>query len=129
VRPGLRHGFNIHFEQIVPRETGRDHDRAEGPGALVRSTYLQGGGVPSLIAVYQNASGQAREIALSYASANGGGRAGVIETTFREECENRSVRRAGSPLWRLTALIQTGSRPGSRPATRRRWPTSSACTR
>ncbi|MCB1877702.1 MAG: ketol-acid reductoisomerase, partial [Chromatiales bacterium] len=82
------HGFNIHFEQIQPRE---DLDvimiAPKGPGHLVRSTYTQGGGVPSLIAVYQDASGRAKDIALSYASANGGGRAGVIETSFREETE------------------------------------------
>jgi ketol-acid reductoisomerase len=59
----------------------------KGPGHLVRSTYTQGGGVPSLIAVYQDASGSARDIAMAYASANGGGRAGIIETSFREECE------------------------------------------
>src|SRR6185369_3427251 len=59
----------------------------KGPGHLVRSTYTQGGGVPCLIAVQQDASGKARDIALSYASAIGGGRAGVIETTFKDECE------------------------------------------
>ncbi len=82
------HGFNIHFQQIVPRS---DLDvimiAPKGPGHLVRSTYIQGGGVPSLIAVRQDASGQGKELALSYASANGGGRAGVIETNFREETE------------------------------------------
>ena len=82
------HGFNIHFEQIEPRG---DLDvimvAPKGPGHLVRSTYTQGGGVPSLIAVSQNASGQAKELSLSYASANGGGRAGIIETTFKEETE------------------------------------------
>ncbi|MCB1769065.1 MAG: ketol-acid reductoisomerase, partial [Candidatus Competibacteraceae bacterium] len=82
------HGFNIHFGAVMPRA---DLDvimiAPKGPGHLVRSTYTQGGGVPSLIAVAQDASGQARDIALSYASANGGGRAGVIETSFREECE------------------------------------------
>jgi ketol-acid reductoisomerase len=106
---GFAHGFNIHFEQIVPRE---DLDvimiAPKGPGHLVRSTYLQGGGVPSLIAVYQNASGQAREIALSYASANGGGRAGVIETTFREECETDLFGEQVVLCGGLTALIQTG---------------------
>jgi ketol-acid reductoisomerase len=85
---GFAHGFNIHFEQIVPRE---DLDvimiAPKGPGHLVRSTYLQGGGVPSLIAIYQDASGKAKDIALSYAAANGGARAGVIETSFREETE------------------------------------------
>jgi ketol-acid reductoisomerase len=82
------HGFNIHFNLIVPRP---DLDIAmvapKGPGHTVRSEYLRGGGVPCLIAVQQNASGNAHELALSYASAIGGGRAGVIETNFREECE------------------------------------------
>jgi len=82
------HGLNIHFGLIKPRA---DLDvfmvAPKGPGHLVRSTYTQGGGVPCLIAIQQNASGKAREIALSYASAIGGGRAGVIETTFKDECE------------------------------------------
>lgn len=82
------HGFNIHYGQIKPRT---DVDvimiAPKGPGHLVRSTYVEGGGVPSLIAVYQDVSGQARDLALSYAAANGGARAGVIETTFREETE------------------------------------------
>jgi len=103
------HGFNVHFEQIVPRE---DLDvimiAPKGPGHLVRSTYQQGGGVPSLIAVYQNASGQAREIALSYASANGGGRAGIIETSFREECETDLFGEQVVLCGGLTALIQNG---------------------
>jgi ketol-acid reductoisomerase len=103
------HGFNVHFEQVVPRE---DLDvimiAPKGPGHLVRSTYLQGGGVPSLIAVYQNASGQAREIALSYASANGGGRAGIIETTFKEECETDLFGEQVVLCGGLTALIQAG---------------------
>ena len=82
------HGFNIHYGQISPR---KDVDvvmvAPKGPGHLVRSTYTQGGGVPSLIAVYQDVSGGARDIALSYACANGGTRGGVIETSFREETE------------------------------------------
>lgn len=82
------HGLNIHFNLIEPR---KDLDvfmiAPKGPGHTVRSEYLKGGGVPSLVAVHQNASGNALEIALSYASANGGGKAGIIETTFREECE------------------------------------------
>ncbi|HRH80275.1 MAG TPA: ketol-acid reductoisomerase [Thiobacillaceae bacterium] len=82
------HGFNIHYGQIAPRA---DLDvimiAPKGPGHTVRSTYVQGGGVPSLIAIYQDASGKAKDIALSYAAANGGARAGVIETTFREETE------------------------------------------
>ena len=82
------HGFNIHFGQIQPRE---DLDvimvAPKAPGHTVRSTYTQGGGVPSLIAVHRNASGAARDIALSYACAIGSGKAGVIETNFREETE------------------------------------------
>ncbi len=103
------HGFNIHFEQIVPRA---DLDvimiAPKGPGHLVRSTYTQGGGVPSLIAVFQNASGMAKEIALSYASANGGGRAGIIETTFREECETDLFGEQVVLCGGLTSLIQAG---------------------
>ncbi len=82
------HGFNIHFQLIEPRA---DLDvvmiAPKGPGHTVRSTYVEGGGVPSLIAIAKNASGQAKEIALSYACANGAGRAGIIETSFREETE------------------------------------------
>nr|VFJ72964.1 MAG: ketol-acid reductoisomerase [Candidatus Kentron sp. FW] len=82
------HGFNIHFGQIEPRS---DLDvimiAPKGIGHQVRATYVAGGGVPSLIAVDQDASGQARAIALSYASALGTGRAGIIETSFREETE------------------------------------------
>ncbi len=103
------HGFNIHFEQIVPRA---DLDvimiAPKGPGHLVRSTYTQGGGVPSLIAVYQNASGRAKDLALSYASANGGGRAGVIETNFREETETDLFGEQAVLCGGATALVQAG---------------------
>jgi len=82
------HGFNIHYNQVVPRD---DVDvimvAPKGPGHTVRSEYLKGGGVPSLIAVHQDRSGKARDIALSYAAANGGTKGGVIETNFREETE------------------------------------------
>ena len=103
------HGFNIHFQQIEPRP---DLDvimiAPKGPGHLVRSTYLEGGGVPSLIAIHQDASGQARDIALSYASANGGGRAGVIETNFREETETDLFGEQTVLCGGITALIQAG---------------------
>jgi len=103
------HGFNIHFGQIEPRE---DLDvimiAPKGPGHLVRSTYTQGGGVPSLIAVYQDASGQAQELALSYASANGGGRAGIIETNFREETETDLFGEQAVLCGGLSALTQAG---------------------
>jgi ketol-acid reductoisomerase len=82
------HGFNIHYGQVIPRA---DLDvwmvAPKAPGHTVRSTYTQGGGVPHLIAVYADRSGKARDRALSYASANGGGKAGIIETSFREETE------------------------------------------
>jgi ketol-acid reductoisomerase len=82
------HGFNVHYGQVVPRA---DLDvwmvAPKAPGHTVRSTYTQGGGVPHLVAVHADKSGKARDLALSYASANGGGRAGIIETNFREETE------------------------------------------
>ena len=82
------HGLNVHFNLIEPRA---DLDvlmvAPKGPGHTVRSEYKRGGGVPCLIAIHQDASGNAHDLGLSYASAIGGGRAGVIETTFREECE------------------------------------------
>jgi ketol-acid reductoisomerase len=92
IKPGaalaFAHGFNVHYGQVIPRN---DIDvimiAPKAPGHTVRSTYSQGGGVPHLVAVYQDKSGAARDIALSYATANGGGRAGIIETNFREETE------------------------------------------
>ncbi len=82
------HGLNIHFNLIEPRE---DLDvfmiAPKGPGHTVRSEYQKGGGVPCLIAIHQDATGKAKEIGLSYAAAIGGGKAGIIETSFREECE------------------------------------------
>ena len=82
------HGFNVHYNQVVPRA---DLDvimvAPKGPGHTVRSEYLKGGGVPTLIAIAQDASGNAHDLGLSYASAIGGGRAGIIETSFKEECE------------------------------------------
>ena len=103
------HGFNIHYEQITPRE---DTDiimiAPKGPGHTVRGTYTEGGGVPTLIAVAQNASGKAREIALSYAAANGGGRAGIIETTFREETETDLFGEQAVLCGDVTALVEAG---------------------
>ena len=82
------HGFSVHYNQVIPRA---DLDvimvAPKGPGHTVRSEYLKGGGVPSLIAVHQDKSGKAKDIALSYAAANGGTKGGVIETNFREETE------------------------------------------
>ena len=103
------HGFNIHFGQIEPRA---DLDvimiAPKGPGHLVRSTYTQGGGVPSLIAIHQDASGRARDLALSYASANGGGRAGIIETTFKIETETDLFGEQAVLCGGATALVQAG---------------------
>jgi ketol-acid reductoisomerase len=82
------HGFNVHYNQVVPRA---DLDvwmvAPKAPGHTVRNTYTQGGGVPHLIAIHQDKSGKARDLALSYAMANGGGKAGIIETNFKEETE------------------------------------------
>lgn len=82
------HGFNVHYNQVVPRA---DLDvimvAPKGPGHTVRSEYLKGGGVPTLIAVHQDQTGKARDIALAYAMANGGGKGGIIETNFKEETE------------------------------------------
>ena len=103
------HGFNIHFQLIEPRA---DLDvimvAPKGPGHTVRSTYTQGGGVPSLIAIHQNASGNAKAIALSYASANGGGRAGIIETNFREETETDLFGEQAVLCGGASALVQAG---------------------
>ncbi len=103
------HGLNVHFNLIVPRP---DLDvfmiAPKGPGHTVRSEYQRGGGVPCLVAVAQNPSGNALEIALSYASAVGGGRAGVIETTFREECETDLFGEQVVLCGGLTSLIQAG---------------------
>jgi len=103
------HGFNIHYGQIEPR---RDLDvvmlAPKGPGHLVRSTYVDGGGVPSLIAIEQNASGRARDVALAYASANGGGRAGIIETSFQEETETDLFGEQTVLCGGISALIQAG---------------------
>ena len=103
------HGLNIHFKLIEPRE---DLDifmiAPKGPGHTVRSEYVRGGGVPSLVAVDQDSSGNALEIALSYASAIGGGRAGVIETTFQEECETDLFGEQVVLCGGLTSLITAG---------------------
>ena len=103
------HGLNIHFNLIEPRP---DLDvfmiAPKGPGHTVRSEYQKGGGVPCLVAVHQNASGNALEIALSYSSAIGGGRAGTIETTFKEECETDLFGEQAVLCGGLCALIVAG---------------------
>ena len=103
------HGFSIHFDQVTPRP---DMDvfmiAPKGPGHTVRSEYQKGGGVPCLLAVHQNGSGNARDIGLSYGSAIGGGRAGIIETTFKEECETDLFGEQVVLCGGLTSLIQAG---------------------
>jgi ketol-acid reductoisomerase len=103
------HGLNIHFNLIDPRP---DLDvfmiAPKGPGHTVRSEYERGGGVPCLVAVAQNPSGNALEIALSYASAIGGGRAGIIETSFKEECETDLFGEQVVLCGGLTELIKAG---------------------
>ncbi len=103
------HGFNIHFRLIEPRA---DLDiimvAPKGPGHTVRSEYQKGGGVPCLIAVQQDASGNAHDLGLAYASAIGGGRAGIIETTFREECETDLFGEQSVLCGGLVELIRAG---------------------
>jgi len=106
---GFCHGFNIHFAQIVPPESVDVVMVApKGPGTLVRSMYQQGGGVPCLLAVQQDASGQAKQIALAWALGIGGARAGVIETTFRDETETDLFGEQVVLCGGLTALIKAG---------------------
>ena len=103
------HGLNIHFSLIEPRS---DLDifmiAPKGPGHTVRSEYERGAGVPCLLAVHQDASGNCHDIGLSYASAIGGGRAGIIETTFQEECETDLFGEQAVLCGGLSALIQAG---------------------
>ena len=103
------HGFNIHYNQVIPRG---DVDvimiAPKGPGHTVRSEYLRGGGVPSLIAVYQDKSGKAKDIALSYAAAIGGTKGGVIETNFREETETDLFGEQAVLCGGLVELIKAG---------------------
>ncbi len=117
IEPNLRkgaalataHGFSVHFNQIVPRA---DLDvfmiAPKGPGHTVRAEFKKGGGVPCLVAVHQNPSGKAQELALSYGSAIGGGRSGIIETSFREECETDLFGEQVVLCGGLTSLIQAG---------------------
>ncbi|MCK5503706.1 MAG: ketol-acid reductoisomerase [Thermodesulfovibrionia bacterium] len=106
---GFAHGFNIHFNQIVPSpDTNVFMVAPKGPGHLVRSEYTKGSGVPCLIAVEQDPSKNSKDIALSYASAIGGGRAGIIETTFREETETDLFGEQVVLCGGLTSLIMAG---------------------
>jgi ketol-acid reductoisomerase len=117
IRPNLEpgnalafaHGFNIHFGQVVPPANVDVFMVApKGPGHLVRRVYEQGGGVPALLAIYQDASGRAHEIGLAYAKGIGAGRAGVIETTFREETETDLFGEQVVLCGGMTELIRAG---------------------
>jgi ketol-acid reductoisomerase len=113
LRPGMTlafgHGFNIHFGQIAPpSEVDVMLVAPKGPGHLVRSEYQKGSGVPCLIAVHQDATGSAKEIALSYAGAIGGGRAGIFETSFKEETETDLFGEQAVLCGGLSALITAG---------------------
>ena len=103
------HGLNIHFNLINAR---KDLDifmiAPKGPGHLVRSEYQRGGGVPCLMAIHQNSSGKARDLALSYASAIGGGKSGIIETTFKDECETDLFGEQSVLCGGLVELIKAG---------------------
>jgi len=106
---GFAHGLNIHFNLINAR---KDLDifmiAPKGPGHLVRSEYQRGGGVPCLMAIHQNSSGKAKDLALSYASAIGGGKSGVIETTFKDECETDLFGEQSVLCGGLVELIKNG---------------------
>jgi ketol-acid reductoisomerase len=113
LRPGaalaFAHGLNVHFGLIEPPA---DVDvimiAPKGPGHTVRSEYVRGGGVPCLIAIHQDASGNAHDVALAYASGVGGGRSGIIETNFREECETDLFGEQAVLCGGATALVQAG---------------------
>ena len=103
------HGFNIHYEQIKPQDNPDVFMIApKSPGHLVRSTYVNGKGVPTLIAIHNDASGNAKDIALAYASAIGGGRAGIIETNFKEETETDLFGEQAVLCGGVTALVKAG---------------------
>jgi ketol-acid reductoisomerase len=117
IAPGLKagktlafaHGFNIHFKQILPpADVNVVMIAPKGPGHTVRSQYLEGKGVPNLIAVQQDAGGDAKKLALAYASGIGGGRAGILETTFKEETETDLFGEQAVLCGGVTALMKTG---------------------
>ncbi|HEY9232622.1 MAG TPA: ketol-acid reductoisomerase [Blastocatellia bacterium] len=106
---GFAHGFSIHFKKIVPPEDVNVFMVApKAPGHLVRHEYTQGRGTPCLLAVHQDPSGNTRQVGLAYASAIGGGRAGILETTFREETETDLFGEQAVLCGGLTSLIQAG---------------------
>ncbi len=106
---GFGHGFNIHFKKIQPREDVNVFMVApKGPGHLVRRTFQEGSGVPCLIAVYQDPSGDTKDVALAWASGIGGGRSGILETTFKQETETDLFGEQAVLCGGITELIKTG---------------------
>ena len=106
---GFGHGFNIHFKKIQPREDVNVFMVApKGPGHLVRRTFQEGSGVPCLIAVYQDPSGDTKDIALAWASGIGGGRSGILETTFKQETETDLFGEQAVLCGGITELIKNG---------------------
>jgi len=106
---GFCHGFNIHFKYIVPpKDVNVVMIAPKGPGHLVRSEYVNGGGVPNLIAIEQDATGEAKQIALAWANGIGGARAGIIETTYKEETETDLFGEQVVLCGGLTSLIKAG---------------------
>ena len=106
---GATHGFNIHFKTVVPpKEVDVLMVAPKGPGHLVRSEFEKGGGVPCLLAIHQDASGNARNVGLAWARGIGGARSGVIETTFKDECETDLFGEQAVLCGGLSALIKAG---------------------
>ena len=106
---GVTHGFNVHFKTIdIPKEVDVVLVAPKGPGHLVRSEFVKGGGVPCLVAVHQDASGSAMATALAWANGVGGARSGIIETTFKDECETDLFGEQAVLCGGLSALIKAG---------------------
>ena len=106
---GFGHGFNIHYKKLVPKDTVNVFMVApKGPGHLVRRTFKEGSGVPCLVAVYQDPSGDTRDVALAWASGVGGGRSGIIETSFKQETETDLFGEQAVLCGGVTELIKTG---------------------
>ena len=127
---GATHGFNIHFKTIVPP---KDVDvvmvAPKGPGHLVRSEFERGGGVPCLLAVHQNPSGKARDIGLAWARGIGGARSGIIETTFKDECETDLFGEQAVLCGDCPPSSKPDSKPSPKPVIPPKWPISNASTK
>ncbi len=124
------HGFSIHYGEVtLPPGVDVAMVAPKGPGHLVRRQFVEGCGVPGLVAVAQDATGRARELALAYAKGIGCTRGGVIETTFKDETETDLFGEQAVLCGGVSELVQAGFETLVARATTPRWPTSSACTR